>query len=739
MPSMRRLANVLFVAATFTSAFVLFVMQPFAARALLPRFGGAPHVWVTTAVFFQVAVLLGYGYAHVAPRRLSARGLTFLHAGLALVVALGFRHGALLDADVAEARAPVLGLFVALAGSVLGPALFFSSTSPLVQLLLARTGLRPNPYSLYVASNGGSLLALLAYPFIIDPWLGLAAQAVALHVAVGVAATFIAGATLTALALGPSQAQSEAVALEAPPPDARTQARWFVLAFVPSLLLSATTLHVTTDVAAIPLFWVAPLGLYLVSFMVAFGRYGERTLSGFRRATGFFAVLVVVALHAQSASFAVLVPHAVFLFVATTACHGMLAASRPNAAHLTRFYVVMSLGGALGGAFCSIVAPLAFRDLWEYPLGIALVVALVTEYDAPPRPLDALLVPAFGVAVVALGKLGRGKLGLTAGPLAALTFGPVMLAAYPLRGAKKPLAVAGALVAGALLLEDHLLFRDRTFFGVLRVKENTEGTRRAIVSGTTSHGLEERAHPEKSLAYYYRTGPAGDVFGLLAGLAPKPEHTPGKGGRRVFVVGLGVGALGGYSEPGDTYTFFELDPLDVWLARDSGYFQTMAAMRGRAEVVVGDARLELARLALVHDRAGAPDTPQADLLVVDAFSSDMIPVHLLTREAMKLYARLSEVGVLVHCSNQFANLVPVTTAAMKDAGLAPRVRVDLAITEAERADGKRASVWVFGAKNETFAEKLETIHGWKTSTPAARPWTDDHADVVSTLGKSITE
>lgn len=725
----KRIANLLFVAATFTSAFVLFVMQPFAARALLPRYGGAPHVWVTTAVFFQVCVLAGYAYAHVAPKRLSPRALTWVHVALALAVAAGFRHASLFDTNVAVGRAPVAGLFVALAGSVLGAALLFSATSPLVQLLLARTGLRPNPYSLYVASNGGSLLALLAYPFVIDPWLGLSSQAVALRGAIAVAAACVVGATVCAQVLGHTEGARAHAAV--PAPTKRAQAWWLVLALVPSLLLSAMTLHVTTDVAAIPLFWVIPLGLYLVSFMVAFGRYGERSLAFFRRATAFLAVLVVIALHARSASFALLLPHAAFLFAAATTCHGMLAASRPDAAHLTRFYLMVSLGGAVGGAIASIVAPILFRDLWEYPLAIALVVALVTVHERTPRAVDLLLVPLFGAAVVALSKLARGHLGLTAGPLAALTFGPVMLASYPLRGAKKPLAIAGALLAGALLLEDNLLFRDRTFFGVLRVKENPERTRRAIVSGTTSHGLEERAHPDKPLAYYYRTGPAGDVLGLLANL-PEGE---GRTGRRVFVVGLGIGALGGYSEKDDIYTFFELDPLDVRIARDSGLFGTLAAMKGRAAFVVGDARLELTRRS-----APPPAPPEADLLVVDAFSSDMIPVHLLTREAMQLYARSAEVGVLVHCSNQFANLVPVTAAAMRDVGLAARVRADLELTDAELADGKRASVWVFGAKSEAVAHRLETTYAdWRPATPAARPWTDDHADVVSTMGKSFGE
>jgi hypothetical protein len=726
---MRRVANALFVASTFASAFVLFVMQPFAARTLLPRYGGAPHVWVTTAVFFQVAVLLGYGYAHLVPKRLGPKALTFVHAAFAAVVALSYRSGARLDASVAEGRSPIVGLFLALLGSVFGPALFLAATSPLVQLLLARTKLRPNPYSLYVASNGGSLLALLAYPFLIDPLLGLRAQSVALHGALVVAAVLIAGATIAAYRVS-SEVRPEASAAEAvPPPSRRVQARWFVLAFAPSLLLSAMTLHVTTDVAAIPLFWVVPLGLYLVSFMVAFGRYGQATLPFFRRASLFFALLVVVAIHAKSASFALLVPHAAFLFVAATCCHSMLAEARPEASDLTRFYVVMSLGGAAGGVVCSIVAPLLFRDLWEYPLSLVLVVWLVVGGGEPFRPRDLLVAPVFAAVVVALGKLGAGRFGLAAGPLAGLSFGLPMLGVYPLRGARQPIAIAGTLLAGAFLLEENLLFHDRTFFGVLRVKENPQKTLRAIVSGTTSHGLEERAHPEKPLAYYFRTGPAGDVFHLLDTIGP----APGEPGKRVFVVGLGIGALGGYAERGDRFTFFELDPLDVWLARDSGLFGTLTTMKSPGTFVVGDARLQLE-----HLERGASGKKLADLLVVDAFSSDMIPVHLLTREAMNLYARLAEVGVLVHCSNQFANLVPVTAASMKSASLEPRVRVDLELTEAERNEGKRASVWVFGAKAPATVRRLETTYrDWKIAPAANDLWTDDHTDVVSTLGEGF--
>lgn len=747
---MKRLANGLFVAATFTSAFVLFAMQPFAARSLLPKYGGAPHVWVTTAVFFQVAVLLGYGYAHVVPKRVSPRALTFLHAGLAALVVLSYRSHALLDSShaLSVGTSPILSLFGALALSVFAPALFLASTSPIVQLFLARTGLRPNPYSLYVASNGGSLLALVSYPFLVEPFMGLNAQSVGLYVALALAATFIGASAIVAYRLAPTgepeaaekkpdegadAAKNEAAAAKDTtdaPPDRKTQIAWFWLAFAPSLLLSSTTLHVTTDVAAIPLFWVVPLGLYLVSFMVAFGRYGEKVMPIVRRATIFFALLVVVALNAKSPSVWVLIPHAAFLSIACIACHGILASKRPAPKHLTRFYFVMSLGGAAGGAVCSIVAPLLFRDLWEYPIAIVLVVWLVVESDEGWKKQYAAVPFVFAALTFVFGWLGQNKLGLHAGPLAAVTFGPVVLLAYGLSGRRHAftLALAGSLLTAAFLLEGNLLFRNRSFFGVLRVKEDNAHRFRAIVNGTTSHGLEDIANPGRPLAYFFRTGPAGDIFKLL-------EPPPDGPGNRVYIIGLGIGALGSYAEPHDQFTFFELDALDVTLARDSGFFHALSTMKSPSTIVVGDARLELERIEKEH-----PGQKMTDMLVVDAFSSDMIPVHLLTVEAVKLYDRLSSKALLFHVSNQFANLVPITSAAARDAGFSTRVRVDLEITNAEMADGKRASVWCFASKDEALLHRLETTNpAWKIPTPAKIAWTDDRADVVSTLGASFED
>lgn len=736
---MKRLANWLFVAATFSSAFVLFAMQPFAARALLPKYGGAPHVWVTTAVFFQVAVLLGYGYAHVVPKRIPARALVFVHPALAALVVLSYRGHALLGSShaLAVGTSPIVSLFAALAGSVFVPALFLASTSPIVQLFLARTGLRPNPYSLYVASNGGSLLALLAYPFVVEPLFGLRAQGTLLHLALAVAAACIAGSAIVAHRLSPREPAADAPTNApdagasddvAPAAKGRT-GEWLALAFAPSLLLSASTLHVTTDVAAIPLFWVVPLGIYLVSFMVAFGRFGARVLPFARRATVLLALLVVVALNARSSTPWMLVPHAAFLAAACTACHGILAAKRPPAAELTRFYFVMSLGGAAGGAVCSIVAPLLFRDLWEYPLALALVVWLVAKGGDRPRAAYLAIPVAFALGTVALGWLGETELGLRAGPLAAITFGPAILVAYRLaeRRIAFVLAIAGMLVSAAFFLEGNLLFRGRNFFGVLRVKEDSSHAFRAIVNGTTSHGLERIDDPTTPLAYYYPTGPAGNVLSIL------PPSTPGAG-RSAYLVGLGIGALASYAEKDDHFTFFELNDLDVALARDPRYFHALSGAKAPIAVVVGDARIELEKIAAEGGAA------RVDVVVVDAFSSDMIPVHLLTVEAVKLYDRLSVRGVLFHLSNQFANLVPVTAAAARDAALSARVRVDLELTPAEAEAGKRASVWCFASRDAAFLRRLETsFAGWKEPSAAKSAWTDDRADVVSTLGASFDD
>ncbi|NOU27562.1 MAG: hypothetical protein HOO96_06595 [Polyangiaceae bacterium] len=733
---MKRLALPVFVAATFLAAFVLFAMQPFAGRALLPQYGGAPHVWVTTAVFFQVAVLLGYSYAHAAPKRLSPAPLAGLHVALAIVAFIAFRPNGLVGAaalgKLLAGAPPGVRLLCHLAVTVGIPAFFLSSTSPLVQLFVTRTKTISNPYYLYVASNGGSLLALVAYPAVVEPNIGLATQSAWLRAALAAAVACVAASAWLGRLRppdgapdAPSPAPTEArasgatgEAAEGSPaaPDAATQWRWFLLAFGPSLLLSGMTLHVTTDVVAIPLFWVVPLGIYLVSFMVAFGRYGQRISGPVRRMALLFGTFLICAMHANVASLWAILPHALYLLLAATACHSILATLRPHPVHLTRFYFVMSLGGAAGGAFCSIVAPLLFRDLTEYPIAIVLVAWLLVDGTDRLRPWFLAIPLLTGALTYGLSQVSQ-RCALTGSTAAALVFGPVILLAHGFSKYKNryALAVAGIFVASTLFLRGDLAYRNRNFFGVLRVVREGNGRFLSIVNGTTTHGIEDVRAPGTALSYYHPTGPAGDFFGILNQQPP---------GHRVFIIGLGIGTLGAYAAPEDRWTFFELNDLDVYLAKDAGYFHALSSMRAPYEIVVGDARLELE-----HRTAAAGD---ADVVVVDAFSSDMIPIHLLTVEAVKLYDFHARWAILFHLSNQFADLAPVTAAAASAVGMSSLVRTDLELSPADV--GKRASRWLVATRDPQLLRALAQRNpDWVTPAPTRAPWTDDKADVLSAL------
>jgi hypothetical protein len=746
--AVRRWANPLFVVSTLVSAFALFLVQPFAARALLPRYGGAPAVWITTSVFFQVAVLAGYAYAHLAIRRLPPRLLIVGHATLAMLAIIALRPHDLLQQDGAAHLGASGMLVTLLAKSVGASALLVASTSPLIQALLARARLSPNPYLMYIASNGGSLAALFAYPAVLETQFGLGAQATLLRALLAGALLLTVACTLVAHACaGRDTAAADPTRVEpaepahtpggAPRAATRQAAMWFLLAMVPSMLLSGMTLHITTDVVAAPLFWVVPLALYLVSFMVAFSRYGERWVGLAKRVALLVSLILICFMRARVASLFVIAPHLLLLFAGATAAHAELARLRPPPADLTRFYLVTSLGGAAGGAFCSLLAPRVFRDLHEYPLAIVLLVMLLAPRERGSWKELPIAAVGFGAATFGFGMLSQ-KLGLDTSRSAALVFGPVVLGAFVVRERRYVMAtaLAASLLIDVMLLRGDVLFADRNFFGVLRVQ--TDASRRfvAIVNGTTSHGLEDTERPGAPLAYYDPTGPAGDVLETLNAESRVRSGTDAEGrslerGRKVEVIGLGIGALSAYAQPFDQWVYYEINPLDVQLAQDTRFFHALSRAQGHTEIVLGDARLELRQ----HPAPSSSDTTsrKSALLVVDAFSSDMIPMHLLTSEAVALYAARSDV-VLFHLSNRFADLVPVAAASANAAGLRCRVRVDLNLTDEEADRGKRASIWLAATTSDALLQSIASRNAeWVEPRMAAKPWTDDRADIVSVL------
>jgi hypothetical protein len=722
------LGPALFAVTLFTSAALLFFVQPMIGKMLLPHVGGAPAVWNTCMLFFQAALLAGYAYAHATTAWLGVRKQAALHLSvlalpllaLPLAVPAGWSPG--VDEN------PVPRLLALLLVSVGLPFFAVSTSAPLLQRWFANTGhaRARDPYFLYAASNAGSLLALLAYPFVLEPLLPLRQQAFGWAVAYGLLLLFTltcavvvwrhAGTAPTAKA----KLEDRASGTESPPWPSRL--RWVALAFVPASLLLGVTTHLTTDVTPVPLLWVLPLAVYLLSFILAFG---PLSANGFR---AFRLLLPPVAL--LQAYFLVVKPGASLglllgvnlatLFVVSTVCHGELARTRPAARMLTEFYLWVSVGGVLGGVFNALVAPLVFSWLVEYPLVLVLACLLMPAGGAPPsgptRVLDWVL-PA------TLGLVAAGTLFLTAPkdvtiPFAVLVLLGLALATRPLR---LGLGLAVLLLVGFGYTQRQVsrVFRERNFYGVLWVWD--DGNKYFLMHGSTIHGAQRRSEDPRvrdlPLLYYHPSGPAGQVFEAFFRTRPK---------RRVGVVGLGAGTLASYGEAGQEFTFYELDPGVIRLASASPYFTYLRDSAARIRIVPGDARLSLAR---------EPDAAH-DLLVIDAFSGDSIPSHLLTKEAVRLYLeKLTGDGlILMHITNRYLDLGPVVSNLAAANGLLNLAQYDEAGVR-EQAVGKLPSYWVALARRAQDFGPLAGNSRWRElPLPRDTPvWTDDYSNLFGAV------
>jgi hypothetical protein len=762
------LLPVLFAITLFVGAALLFLVQPLVGKLLLPLVGGSPGVWNTCMVFFQAVLLGGYLYAHRSTGQLGVRRQAVVH--LVLLAAVLFAFQAALAATgspvpvvsrllPADQDYPVVGL-VALLGVAIGvPFFVLSTTSPLLQRWFAATG-HPSacdPYFLYAASNAGSLLGLLGYPFVIEPRLTIAEQkwvfAVGVFAYTGLvvacAAVVLRSGDRTATRsrsaeLGTGSEEGEADSeLRAPSSALRAPriARWVFLSAMPSSLLLGVTTHVSTDLAPVPLLWVVPLALYLLSFILVFARWPDGLHRIVGRVTPILILFVVLSLLMYAAEpFGLIAAlHMGAFFGVCLVCHGELARDRPPPEQLTAFYFWLSMGGVLGGLFVALVAPLVFHKLGmvEYPLALVLAAAVRPRgdengHEPPLRTADVLLVLlllglAIGLVLVvprfvtvpvepddpdALpARLLRGG----------LMFGLPSVAAFALvrRPARYALALAALFAAGAFdqgQLGD-TLHMERNFFGVVRVTKSPDGKFIRLIHGTTLHGqqrADEHDNP-RPMTYYHPRGPVGKLFDAI----------PQERIKRVGVVGLGTGAVAYYARPGQEWTFFEIDPAVARIARDYFGFLPACDKRGvRCDVVLGDARRSLVRV---------PDG-SFDLIILDGFCSDAIPVHLLTREALKLYFdKLTPGGVLaVHISNNHLDLPPLVArlAADHDPPLAVRYCHDVA-SEEERADGKSDSQWMVLARTEADLGKLANSLYWERVPVVPGPvWRDDFANLL---------
>lgn len=733
-----------FATTLFVSALLLFLIQPMVGKMILPLLGGTPAVWNTCMVFFQAALLAGYAYAHTTVAWLGVRRQATLHL-IVLLIPLFVLPIAMAGGSAPPTDAnPVLWLLWRLLVAVGLPFFAVSASAPLLQKWFAYTGHRDakDPYFLYAASNTGSLLALLGYPLLLEPSLVLVDQSriwaagyALLAVMIGACAIVVRRCSVVAAAYPnreTSAGLSHAVGTSADSsgPTVHRRMWWVLTAFVPSSLMLGVTTHITTNLAAVPLLWVIPLAIYLLTFVLVFARKPVLGHELMARLLPFviLPVAVLTFLELRTMGWLLIPLHLVMFFVAAMVCHGRLAKSRPSARHLTEFYLWMSVGGVLGGLFNAIVAPLVFHSVAEYPLAMVLACLVLprrgTAEDAPrARRLDFALPGALGLVAVGIIR-GLHSVGLSEGVLSrVLALGlPAMLCfSFKERPIRFGLGFGVVLLVIAYyagLQHGRPVCVERNFFGVKRVVLDSERNLRILVHGTTKHGIQStvpKAHPEP-LAYYHRSGPIGDVFSAYHGQDAKS---------RIAVIGLGVGAMAAYARPGQHFALYEIDPAVARIAGDPEYFTFLTQCRGTYEIVLGDGRLTLAR---------APDRSY-DLIVLDAFSSDAIPTHLLSREAFEVYlSKLGDGGVLVfHISNVHLNLEPVVGRLAAEFGLICRSRADLAVSEKEQARGKLPSHYVAMARSPEDLGDLADNPQWRPVSPHPDTpvWTDQYSNLLS--------
>ena len=716
----------LFMATTFTASALLFVIQPMFAKMALPHLGGSPSVWNTCVLFFQTVLLLAYLYAHLSVRWLGPRTQAISHIAL-LMLPLVVLPVQVPAGGPPAGESPTWWLLRMMSLTVGLPFLVLATMAPLLQRWYATLPVRSaaDPYFMYSASNLGSMLALLAFPFLLEPIFGVRVQAFG----------WTGGYVLLVILASACAITARKYGRELPPVAAtdagdrgltlRRRAWWVLLAFVPSSLMLGVTTHISTDLAAVPLLWIVPLSLYLATFILAFSPR-RSFLSGFVvRALPLLALAAVASVVIRVNSPYLILLHLAAFFAAALVCHDRLADDRPPASHLTEFYLWLSVGGVLGGIFNTLVAPSVFNGIYEYPLVLALG-CLLRPPLASTRRLEPW--PLFAVTFITPFALFATLWLAGAAPANSFRDGAVIIvivigAFWAVFRRREPfngliLGIALLVLAGFGALPGNVLFADRSFFGVMKVIDGPEPGRHVLQHGTTLHGTEDVRIPGtcQPLSYYHRNGPIGEFFSLA-----------GTRLRSVAVIGLGTGALACYAAPGQRMTFFEIDPMIERIARDPLLFTYLQNTRGEIEITIGDGRKLMEQL---------PPGSQ-DLIIVDAFSSDSVPVHLMTREALRAYiARLTRDGVVaLHVSNRYLDLEAVLEATIAADGLSGIARRDKTVPGGEENEGRTASHWVLIARHPTALAMIEGQSGWRRLEDSGRAsaWTDDYSNILDAL------
>jgi hypothetical protein len=742
--SRNRLVLLVYTAAIFVSALLLFSVQPLFAKMVLPRLGGSPAVWSVAMVFFQSLLLAGYVYAHLLMRINNRLVVILLHLALLVIafltlplaIAAGFG-----EPPTSGYAIWLLGLFVASIGL---PFFALAANNPLLQAWFVRTG-HPDgadPYFLYASSNVGSFLALLSYPFVFEPVFTLRTQNLIWTGGYGLLIVLIAACGVLLLRSPAAVLANGAMAdNDAPAPSLSTRARWVFLAAVPSGLLIAVTAHISTDVAAAPLLWVLPLSLYLLTWVLVFQ---SRPLLPHKwvllaQPVAIAGVIVLLAVGGEQNLLLTLGGHQIFFFVIAMACHGELARTRPDARYLTGFYVALSFGGMIGGLFAGLIAPNVFSWVAEYPILIVLAALCRPSRDERwPRVSGLLWLLAVAIALVlivpsqmkgeAFDWFEEHRVYVAGGVAVA-----GMLLALAFNTARFKLAAVAAL---ALVLvrvypaDDGRVDTVRSFFGVHKIVTTASGRYHVLMHGTTIHGAQKFANADgtpvggrpEPISYYHKDGGIGQAISAIRARKGAPL--------KVAVIGVGSGTLACAAERGETWKFFEIDQAMVDTARDPKYFSYVRNCQPDFMPVIGDARLTFAR---------EPDGLY-DLIIVDAYSSDAIPIHLATQEAMKIYKdKLGPQGaVLMHVSNRHLELASVVVGIANANGLKSWVFDE---------DSGRDDEYIFAtnvvvsARGEADVGALASSDKWEETEARAsqRVWTDDYCNVLGAVYRRLRD
>lgn len=679
--------------AIFSSAFLLFQVQPIITKLILPWFGGAAAVWSVCLLFFQTVLLFGYLYAHLLTTHVRPRTQSWVHAALlaASILVLPIMPRPALQPTGTED--PALRVLLVLAVTIGLPYLLLASTSPLLQAWVAKSNSSRDPYRLYALSNVGSLLGLLTYPIFVEPKISNH------HQAIGWSVAYAGVAALLAILAFTKRNSSEIVVFSdsAPAPALQDKLLWIALAACGSMLLLSITNHISQNIAAIPLLWIIPLSLYLLTFIICFaGR-------GFYR-QGLFLRLLAVTLAGMAFALApgrgnlpptILVPlFCTGLFACCMVCHGELAKLKPDPSHLTSFYLLISLGGAVGGLFVALLAPHIFTGYYELPVALGfcgVLIHIVLYRDADIAARTRFRKQIFLAATVLI-----------------IAFCMSLYVSAQRSGARARASVRNFY--GALRVEDRVATSVVLIQGDKSQPLDADPRYRDLINGTIEHGIQFLSGGRRLEATTYYARNSG------VGLAIKA--TEQQGPVKVGVIGLGAGTIAAYGRPGDEYTFYEINPLVVELANNE--FSFLRQSKAQVNVVLGDARLSLEKEPL-H---------QFDVLAVDAFSSDAIPIHLLTREAFQLYARQTKSSgiIAVHVSNKYLDLEPVVAAAATTLGRRA-VLIDSPPDEAQEI--YRAS-WVL-VGGDSVLNRPEFPSWWSVKGTSKDLWTDDYSSVLRTF------